>query len=337
MSAPPILILLRDATPERLLSADEERALHALLSDPAHYAAARSALCVANQRLVWKLARRWRDAALPFEDLAQEGNLGLLRAIETWDPERGRLSTYATIWITERIRRAIDEQSRLIRLPVHVSTRLRDAGRARNRLRGDLMREPTQAEVHAAIGLTPAEQATMEYARPAALVSYFSRPLSSSTPDGATLGDVIPAPDDTAVDALARVASGELAALLATIPPHYRQVLVWRYGIGGGPALTLAEIGKRINVTRERARQIEANALSLLRGEPIVETSRAERMAQDAARRAELVALVERHGGGCGRAADFWRGIAAQTGYTPKTAAGIYHKARNARRVAAAD
>ena len=242
------------------LQASERRRLLAQVRDGEE---ARARFVRANLRLVIWVARRYRNAGLPLSDLVQEGNLGLMRAVETFDNRKGfTFSTYATWWIRQRIGRALADTSRTIRLPGHVSEALTVLGRISSELLESLGREPTPHELAVASGFTLDRVRQCLKAEPD-LVS-----LSSGIgDDGGELGELIAdptaiVPEDAAVLAVESVA---LRASLSRLRDRERQVLELRYGFLDGSPRTLEEVGRRFAVTRERARQIEAKALTKLR------------------------------------------------------------------------
>jgi RNA polymerase primary sigma factor len=225
---------------------------------------ARSELIRANLRLVFSIARKFANRGLPLLDLVQEGNLGLMRGVEKFDYRRGfKLSTYATWWIRQSISRAIADQARTIRLPVHINDALNRVAHATRALAKEVEREPTVDEIAASAEI-PAE-------RIAAMLRLSREPLSMETPIGeggdSTLGDLVEdkaatSPLETAVShSLAR----ETAELLSTLTPREERILRMRFGIDGGPECTLEQVGRVFSVTRERIRQIEAAALRKLR------------------------------------------------------------------------
>jgi RNA polymerase primary sigma factor len=219
-------------------------------------------LMEANLRLVVSIAKRYRHASLPLLDLVQEGNLGLMKAVDKFQYRRGfKFSTYATWWIRQAITRAIADTSRTIRLPVHVVETLNQLEAARRTLTRDLGRAPTAQEL-AAFTKLPTEKVVLALRSGTAPAS-----LDAPVSESALFGDLLP-------DAGALSPEGPLLAedtvrrvrcALATLPDRERQVLERRFGIGGGRGETLQEIGERFGVSRERVRQIEQRALERLR------------------------------------------------------------------------
>lgn len=226
--------------------------------------AAREHLITANSRLVISVAKKYMGRGVPFLDLIQEGNIGLIRAAKKFDYRRGhKFSTYATWWIRQAVTRAIADQGRTIRVPVHMGDQINKLLRVQHQLTQRLGRDPSVEELANALEVTPQKVENM--------IQVARRPLSLETPtddeEDSVLGDFIqdeevPAPDDTATYNLLRE---HLESVLNSLPPREVRILQLRYGLLDGQAYTLEEVGRKMGVTRERVRQIEAQALSRLR------------------------------------------------------------------------
>jgi RNA polymerase primary sigma factor len=226
--------------------------------------AAREHLITANSRLVISVAKKYMGRGVPFLDLIQEGNIGLIRAAKKFDYRRGhKFSTYATWWIRQAVTRAIADQGRTIRVPVHMGDQINKLLRVQHQLTQRLGRDPSVEELAVALEVTPQKIENM--------IQVARRPLSLETPtddeEDSVLGDFIqddefPAPDETATYNLLRE---HLDSVLDGLPPREVRILQLRYGLLDGQAYTLEEVGRKMGVTRERVRQIEAQALSRLR------------------------------------------------------------------------
>jgi RNA polymerase primary sigma factor len=225
---------------------------------------AREHLITANSRLVISVAKKYMGRGVPFLDLIQEGNIGLIRAAKKFDYRRGhKFSTYATWWIRQAVTRAIADQGRTIRVPVHMGDQINKLLRVQHQLTQRLGRDPTVDELAEALEVTLQKVENM--------IQVARRPLSLETPtddeEDSVLGDFIqdeevPAPDETATYNLLRE---HLESVLDSLPPREVRILQLRYGLLDGQAYTLEEVGRKMGVTRERVRQIEAQALSRLR------------------------------------------------------------------------
>ncbi|GAB4579919.1 MAG: RNA polymerase sigma factor RpoD [Anaerolineales bacterium] len=234
---------------------------------------ARERLIISNSRLVISVAKKYIGRGVPFLDLIQEGNIGLMRAAKKFDYKRGfKFSTYATWWIRQAVTRAIADQGRTIRVPVHMGDQISRLRRVQNQLKQRYAREPTMQEL--------AEFLDVPIKKVEEMLKASRRPLSLEMPiddEGESmLGDFIedsdsPAPDETASHNLLKQ---QLDAVLETLPPREVRVLQLRYGLLDGKTCTLEEVGRKMGVTRERVRQIEAQALRRLRHPGVAVTLR---------------------------------------------------------------
>ncbi|MEU4764339.1 sigma-70 family RNA polymerase sigma factor [Actinosynnema sp. NPDC023794] len=243
------------------LPEDRQRELRALIRD-GHVA--KNHLLEANLRLVVSLAKRYTGRGMPLLDLIQEGNLGLIRAVEKFDYTKGfKFSTYATWWIRQAITRGMADQGRTIRLPVHLVEQVNKLARIKRDLHQQLGREATNEELAKESGLTPEKVVD--------LLDHARDPVSLDMPVGteedAPLGDFIE--DSDATDAESAVISGllqdDLRRVLATLDPREQAVIRLRYGLEDGQPRTLDQIGKQFGLSRERVRQIEREVMSKLR------------------------------------------------------------------------
>jgi RNA polymerase primary sigma factor len=257
----PLKLYIRSIGDGRLLTREEEREL-ARRKD-AGDELAKKRLIEANLRLVMSITRSYTRAGVPLLDLIQEGNLGLIRAVEKFDYRLGyKLSTYATWWIKQAVSRALADQGRTIRLPTHVAERVRRLLRVRRQLAQKLTREPTPAELAKETGET--EEKVVD------LLGLIDDPVSLDSPVGdgeSFFADLIE--DEFSAQPDERTAiehrHGELADAIARLAPRMQRVLVLRFGLDGEGARTLEDIGAELGVTRERVRQLESRALRELR------------------------------------------------------------------------
>lgn len=259
----PLQIYLNEIGQIPLLSEAEERELGE--KSAAGDASARQKLAEGNLRLVVSLAKHYTGRGVPIMDLIQEGNMGLMHAAEKYDhTKENRFSTYAAWWIKEAMQRAIDQQSREIRVPVHVAENMKRVQKAARELQQSLDRDATPAEIAQKLGdKTEAEVKD--------IISYLQSPVSLESPVGEdgedSLGDLVEDRTETtpeeAMNILAR--QEEVQELLGSLTEREQQVIRLRYGLGEERPQTLEEIGSMLGVTRERVRQIEARAMEKLR------------------------------------------------------------------------
>jgi RNA polymerase primary sigma factor len=257
----PLKLYVRQIGDGRLLTAPEEREL-ARRKDEGDELAKRK-LIESNLRLVMSITRQYTRADVPLLDLIQEGNLGLIRAVEKFDYKLGfKLSTYATWWIKQAISRALAEQGRTIRLPVHVADQVRKVTKARRVLGQRLNRDPSLDEIAVEIGVTPE--------RVQELLDLVQDPVSLETPIGdgdSMVADLIPdvSADQPETMTADRARASELMVALSKLQPRQRRVVIERFGLDGVRPRTLEEVGSNLGITRERVRQLEARALRELR------------------------------------------------------------------------
>ncbi len=264
-----VKLYLREIGKIPLLSAEEEfelaqKVIHGTEKEQKR---ARDKMAESNMRLVVSIAKRYSGRGLDLLDLIQEGNTGLLRAVEKFDPDKGfKFSTYATWWIRQAITRAIADQARTIRIPVHMVETINKVLRTQRRLTQELNREPNIAEIADAMGMEPEK---IEYVMKIKqdIASLDASVGRDGDDDDSSLGDFIEdedrvSPEDSAATQLLKE---QIASILSTLTDREQKIIKMRFGIGGGKSHTLEEVGAEFSVTRERIRQIEAKALAKLR------------------------------------------------------------------------
>lgn len=259
----PLKIYLQEIGQIPVLGEEEEKELGRRIARGDE--SARKRLAEGNLKLVVSLAKHYKGRGVPLLDLIQEGNMGLMHAAEKYDYQKeNRFSTYAAWWIKEAMMRAIDQQSREIRVPVHVVENMKKVQKAARELQQTLGRDATPGEIAAKLGDKSEEDVKN-------IITYLQNPVSLETPVGETgedsLGDMVEdRTEKTPEEAMEQIVEKEeVSELLEALNERERQVIRLRYGLDGGRTHTLEEIGEQLNVTRERVRQIEARAMEKLR------------------------------------------------------------------------
>lgn len=255
ISKKPLLTKEQEQEMTRKIAATEGPTKQALMHEFANH----------NYRLVAKIAKRYLNRGLTFNELFQEGSIGMMKAIEKFDPDKGfKFSTYGTWWIRQAITRAIADQSRTIRVPVHMSDKISHYRRVVNKLQGELGREPHDEELAVAMDLNISQ---IETIRRASLIPYSLNKKVDHNEDGDELGELLPAIniEETEVTAMRSLLTQEVDDMLSALTERERKVIQMRYGLINGNLMTLQEVGDVFSVSRERIRQIEKDALKKLR------------------------------------------------------------------------
>jgi RNA polymerase primary sigma factor len=228
-------------------------------------AKARTRLVEKNLRLVVSVAKKYRGYGVPFEDLIQEGNIGLMKAVDKYDPDRGwRFSTYATWWVRQAVGRAVSDKARTIRLPVHMGEKIRKMARTYNGLSAELGREPTDEEVAGRLGWTAEKVREIKSAMPDA--TSLDKPLGLGE-EASDLGTLVEdrASSEVSEAVLRDMEVGWLGEAISRLPERHQHVLVKRYGLDEQETATLAQLAEELKVSKERIRQLQREAERMLR------------------------------------------------------------------------